>query len=260
MIIAFLRYLYPVETSSWRRRGVSPIVVAHRGAPDRALENSLASIALAVADKADMIEFDVRLTADGETVVLHDARTGRTAKANLPVASTSSARLREIRLKNGEPIPFLADVLDVVRGRVPINVHVKTSGGTAAVQRTLAGRGYRGEVLLSSGLRDECLAARSLCPDRSCGLVTGRPSASDIAFCLRHSLPSIHPDYRRLSLLRMRKVKSASLLLIPYTVDDADTFFRLVDAGADGVFSNRAEALREAWTQRERTAGGAKDL
>jgi len=69
-----------MENPLRRRRGNSPIIVAHRGAPDRALENSRASIGLAAADGADMIEFDVRLTADGEPVVLHDARTGRTAK------------------------------------------------------------------------------------------------------------------------------------------------------------------------------------
>jgi glycerophosphoryl diester phosphodiesterase len=226
--------------------------VAHRGTPDRALENSLAGIALAAADEADMIEFDVRLTADGDPVVLHDARTGRTAKKNLPVASTPAARLRKVLLKNGEPVPFLADVLELVRGRIPVNIHIKTAGGTAAVCRVLSGAGYEGKVVLSSGLREECLEARALRPDLPCGLVTGRPSASDIAFCLRHSLPSIHPDHRRLTLLRVRKVKSAGLLLIPYTVDDPKTFFRLVDGGADGVFSNRAETLRAAWRERSR--------
>lgn len=233
-----------------KRRGSSPIIVAHRGAPDRALENSLAGIALAVADGAEMIEFDVRLTSDGEPVVLHDARTGRTAKGNLAVASTPAARLRSVLLKNGEPIPFLADALALVRGKIPVNIHVKTTGGTAAVCRALSSAGYDGKVVLSSGLREECLEARTLRPDLPCGLVTGRPSASDIAFCLRHSLRSIHPDHRRLTLLRVRKVKSAGLLLIPYTVDDPETFFRLVDGGADGVFSNRWETLRAAWRAR----------
>ena len=241
-----------MKKTVFRREDGSPLVVAHRGAPDRALENSLAGIALAAADGADMIEFDVRLTADGEPVVLHDARTGRTAKENLTVESTHSALIRKVRLKNGEPVPFLADVLELVRGRIPVNIHVKTTGGTAAVCRVLSRAGYAGKVVLSSGLREECIEARTLRPDLPCGLVTGRPSASDIAFCLRHSLPSIHPDYRRLTLLRVRKVKSAGLLLIPYTVDDPETFFRLVDGGADGVFSNRAEALRAAWVNRER--------
>jgi glycerophosphoryl diester phosphodiesterase len=236
-----------MKKSVFRQRDASPLIVAHRGAPDRALENSRASIGLAAADGADMIEFDVRLTADGEPVVLHDARTGRTAKENLPVASTPSARLRKVLLKNGELVPFLADVLELVHGRIPVNIHVKTAGGAAAVCRVLTGAGYEGKVVLSSGLREECLEARTLRPDLPCGLVTGRPSASDIAFCLRHSLPSIHPDHRRLTLLRVRKVKSAGLLLIPYTVDDPATFFRLIDGGADGVFSNRAETIRKAW-------------
>jgi len=124
------------------------------------------------------------------------------------------------------------------------------SWGTAAVCRVLSGMGYEGEVVLSSGLREECLAARALRPDLPCGLVTRRPSASDIAFCVRNALQSIHPDHRRLSLLRVRKVKSAGLMLIPYSVDDPETFFRLVDGGADGVFSNRAETLRAAWRAR----------
>lgn len=232
------------------RRGDSPLVAAHRGASDRALENSFAAIALAVSDRADMIEFDVRLSADGQPAVLHDARTGRTAREDLTVASTSSARLRKVILKNGEPLPFLADVLEVVRGTVPINIHIKTPGGAAAVCDVLRSALYKGEAILSSGLREECLAARSLRPDLPCGLVTGRPSASDIAFCIRHALPSIHPDYRKLSPLRIGKVKTAGLLLIPYTVDDPETFLRLVDSGADGVFSNRAETLRAAWRGR----------
>jgi len=64
-----------------------------------------------------MIEFDVRLSSDGVPVVFHDDRTGRTAKENLAVARTPAARLRTVRLKNGERFPFLADVLEIVGGR-----------------------------------------------------------------------------------------------------------------------------------------------
>ncbi|MBI5575958.1 MAG: glycerophosphodiester phosphodiesterase [Deltaproteobacteria bacterium] len=236
-----------MENPFLRCEGKRPVVVAHRGASNRALENSHSAFSLAVADGADMIEFDVWLTADDVPVVLHDARTGRTAKANLSVASSSSAILRKVLLKNGEPLPFLADVLELVGRAVPLNIHIKTSGGVNAVCRTLSETGYRGAVVLSSGIREECLAAREIRPDLPCGLVTGRPSASDISFCLRYSLSSIHPDYRRLTVLRIRKVKEAGLPLVPYTVDDPETFFALVEAGADGVFSNRAEALRSAW-------------
>ncbi len=160
-----------------------PVFVAHRGASDRALENSPAAFALAVSDGADMIEFDVRLSADGVPVVFHDDRTGRTAKENLAVARTPAARLRTVRLKNGEKLPFLADVLEIVGGKVPVNIESKAPGGIAAAAKALSKAGYGGELLLSSGLREECLAARDLFPGIPCGLVTRRPSASDLAFC-----------------------------------------------------------------------------
>lgn len=232
-----------------------PLVIAHRGASDRALENSLAAFSRALLERADMIECDVRLSADGVPFVIHDDRAGRTARENVRVASCSAARLATVRLRNGEPVPRLADVLDLVRGAVPLNVEIKDPGGTAAVLRTLTAAGYAGPILLSSAHREECLAARSQRPDLPCGLVTRRPSSSDLAFCLRHALASIHPDRRFLTVLRIRKVVAAGIPFVPYTVDDADAFFRLVDAGASGVFSNRAAELREAW--RGRAAGPA---
>ena len=226
-----------------------PIFAAHRGASDRALENSPSAFALAVADGADMIEFDVRLSSDGVPVVFHDARTGRTAKENLEVDRTTAARLRKVPLKNGETIPTLAEVLDLVRGKVPLNVESKAPGGVAAAAKALADARYRGPVLLSSWRRQECTAARALLPGLPCGLVTRRPSASDLAFCLRQGLASIHPDHRFLTVLRVRKVLAAGIPMVPYTVDDPDVATRLIDAGAAGVFSNRARELRERWSR-----------
>ncbi len=224
-----------------------PVFVAHRGASDRALENSPAAFALAVSDGADMIEFDVRLSSDGVPVVLHDARTGRTAKENLAVAGAPAARLRAVRLKNGEALPFLADVLEIVRGSVPINIESKAPGGFRAAAKTLSEARYEGSILLSSGLREECLAARSLLPSLPCGLVTRRPSASDLAFCVRHGLSSIHPDRRLLTVLRLRKVAASGIPFLPYTVDDPEEARALIAAGAAGVFADRARFVKETY-------------
>jgi glycerophosphoryl diester phosphodiesterase len=224
-----------------------PVFVAHRGASDRALENSPAAFALAAFGGADMIEFDVRLSSDGVPVVFHDARTGRTAKENLAVTRTPAARLRTVRLKNGEKLPFLADVLEIVGGKVPINIESKAPGGIASAAKALSKAGYGGELLLSSALRDECLAARDLLPGISCGLVTRRPSASDLAFCRRYGLSSIHPSRRLLTVLRLRKVAASGIPLLPYTVDDPADAFALIAAGAVGVFSNRAQLIKEMY-------------
>lgn len=236
--------------------GRTPFVAAHRGASSRALENSREAFAAALADGADMIELDVRVSADGEPVVLHDGKTGRTARENVEVAKAPTARLRTVRLKNGETLPFLPEILDLLHGAVPVNIEVKAPGGMAAVRRALAASAYPGEVLLSSPLREECRAARDLLPGLPCGLVTRRPSASDLAFCRARGLPSIHPDHRTLSVIRTAAVRGAGLRLVPYTVNDAETLFRLLAAGADGVFSDRARELKEALAERSHRAGG----
>ena len=59
-----------------------PLVAGHRGSAGAAPENTMASFRLAVVAGADMIEFDVRMTRDGELVVHHDRRLGRTSDAD----------------------------------------------------------------------------------------------------------------------------------------------------------------------------------
>jgi glycerophosphoryl diester phosphodiesterase len=55
------------------------VIWAHRGASGKAPENTLAAFGLAELDGADGIELDVRMTADGVPVVMHDATLDRTS-------------------------------------------------------------------------------------------------------------------------------------------------------------------------------------
>ena len=55
-----------------------PWIAAHRGALPL-LENTLPALALAVAEGADLLEFDVQATADSILVLFHDADLGRLA-------------------------------------------------------------------------------------------------------------------------------------------------------------------------------------
>ncbi len=59
-----------------------PAVVAHRGASARVAEHTLAAYVQAIADGADALECDVRLTADGQLVCVHDRRIDRTSSGN----------------------------------------------------------------------------------------------------------------------------------------------------------------------------------
>src|SRR5512137_2272292 len=94
-----------------------PLVIAHRGDSSRALENSLAAFRLALSIPVDMIEFDIRKSRDNVLYVMHDRETGRTANVNIDIEKAVSDDISLIRLKNGEAIPTLNDVLALVDGK-----------------------------------------------------------------------------------------------------------------------------------------------
>ena len=101
---------------------------AHRGLQYGSVfpENSLLAFAAALEIRAG-IECDLRLTADGEILVFHDADAWRMCASPLVIGHSSAADLARLRL--GEhPIPMLASLLALVAGRVPLLLEVKVDG------------------------------------------------------------------------------------------------------------------------------------
>ena len=96
------------------------IVIAHRGASAYELENSLAAFRRARDQGADGIELDVHETGDGELVVVHDADL-----AGRPIAEMAIADVRSHPLANGEPVPTLAETLDVIGAETIAFIEVK---------------------------------------------------------------------------------------------------------------------------------------
>ena len=226
-----------------------PIFVAHRGASDRALENSPAAFALAVSDGADMIEFDVRLSSDGVPVVFHDVRTGRTAKENLAVARTPAARLRAVRLKNGERLPFLADVLEIVGGSFRSTSNRKRPAGSPPRRRRSRRRATEGNFSCRRGCATSASPRGTSSGDT---LRAGHPPPVGVrpAFRLRHGVSSIHPAAGSSPSCVSGRSAASGIPFLPYTVDAPTESFALIAAGAAGVFSNRAQTLREEWYRR----------
>lgn len=110
-------------------------IIAHRGSPLLAPENSLEGFRRAVSDGAHAVEFDIQLTADGVPVVIHDWLLDRTTNVSGYVRGMTSAEIREkARLANGEPVPTLIEVLDVLRpSGVEVYLEIVTADAGEAV-------------------------------------------------------------------------------------------------------------------------------
>ena len=127
---------------------------AHRGlhGPDTGPENSLAAFAAAVAG-GFAIECDIRLLADGEAVVFHDADLSRLTGRSGPLGRLSAADLSGLRLcGTDEHPPLLADVLRLVAGRVPLYLELKAGDADGRLVRRVLElvAGYGGPFCLAS--------------------------------------------------------------------------------------------------------------
>ena len=94
-----------------------PIIIAHRGDKTHAPENTLAAFKLAAENGADAIEFDVKLTADGRVIVLHDQTVNRTTNGMGKISKLPYAAVRDLDAGawfsekfRGERIPTLDEV------------------------------------------------------------------------------------------------------------------------------------------------------
>ena len=147
------------------RPGVSrPLVIAHRGSSGRAPENTMAAFRRAVWEGAEMIELDVRAARDGELVVHHDRRLGRTSHGRGKIRDLSLAQIQSIDAGSwfssqyaGEKIPSFEEVLEWLPDGVGLDVEVKTDGDArsrvplaAECTRLLGLRPCRVQVMVSS--------------------------------------------------------------------------------------------------------------
>ena len=134
------------------RLGAIPF--AHRGLHGEGrVENSRSAFEAAIA-AGHGVELDVQASRDGEAFVFHDYRLGRLTGEKGDLISHSARELREIALLGtSEPLPTLPEILELVRGRVPLLIEVKAPDRRVArlclaVIRAL--EGYRGPVGIMS--------------------------------------------------------------------------------------------------------------
>lgn len=226
--------------------GLLHLPVAHRGYHDRAArrpENTLAAMRVAI-EAGYAIEMDVQLSRDGVAMVFHDEELDRLTEAHGPLAERTAAELSAITLRDSdEGIPTLAQVLDLVAGRVPLLIELKDQtlvmGETdARLERAVADAlaGYGGDVALMS-FNPHCMAHMAeFAPHIARGLTTSSydpaewaPVPADTCAHLRDI-----PDYDRvgasfishqgddLTRPRVIELKSQGAAILCWTIRSAE--------------------------------------
>jgi glycerophosphoryl diester phosphodiesterase len=234
-----------------------PVVVAHRGASSTHPENTLAAFEAALYLGAPVVELDVRLTADGHAVVMHDADVSRTTDGDGYVHHLSLEQMRRLdagSARHAARVPTLSEVLDLISGRAGVAIEIKNLPGdpgyepdgephVAAALAALERVAFDGPVLMLSFNPRSIAAARAAGAGVLTGLLTTDAIAPDdgLAFVVAEGHDFLLPGSRGLlaaGLDAVGRAHEARVRLGTWTVDDRATFARLIDAGLDAVATN----------------------
>ena len=135
-------------------------VIAHRGFSSVAPENTLAAIESAIEIGADMVEFDVTVTADGEVVLMHDPTLKRTTNGRGKVMEKTLEELQQLDAGSwfgpefaGETIPTLGQVLEQTRGRILLNVEINSEAVDESISEKVA------KLVTEAGMEDQVVVS-----------------------------------------------------------------------------------------------------
>ncbi len=228
---------------------LKPEVIAHRGVPREAKENTLASFRLALDQAADGIELDVHTTRDGVIVVHHDPVIRTVDADGTPrlraIAQLDAATALDPRQPDGGRLPTLDDVLDLVQARAVVYVEAKALGMAEALVECLD-RHPQARVAVHSFDHRIPVRVRELRPNIPIGLLS-----SSYPLSLRNFLSGAPPDafWQSAELVDAELVREAHAYgckVIAWTVNDPDHARALIALGVDGLCTDTPGALRSA--------------
>ncbi|SFD01421.1 glycerophosphodiester phosphodiesterase [Streptomyces aidingensis] len=226
------------------------LVIAHRGDPYRARENTLPSIRSALAAGADVVELDVRLTRDGVPVVLHDPTLKRLWGHDLAVARLTAEEVREL---TGGGVPTLREALETTfPARTLIDLPEPSAQDARAVVAEVAAEGSARRVYWC-GDPAAVRGVRRADPEAEISL-TWKRAAPVRESLLRDVRPAwLNHRWSLLDERTVRRAREGGYQVCAWTADTTRAMRRLLELGVDAVHTNRPAVLRTEITRaRER--------
>ncbi len=228
---------------------MTPKIIAHRGANANAPENTMAAFQLAMDQGADGFELDVRLSGDGQVVVIHDGTVDRTTNGSGRVSEMSLKQLKSLDAGGGERIPALAEVLAKFGGNGLINIELKNfssifDGLPHKVAELIIHYKLVDSVIVSSFNPINFRRIRRLLPDVPIGLLTP-PHQAKLWLWRLFKYDALHPHFSDVDEALVTAAHSCNRQVNVWTVDDHEEITRLAALNVDSIITNQPVRARE---------------
>jgi glycerophosphoryl diester phosphodiesterase len=234
------------------------LVDAHRGASASCPENTLAAFRAALEAGADSVEFDTRLSADGEVVVIHDSSVDRTTDGRGEVDALTLAELRSLDAGSwkspdfaGERIPTLDEALAELARAPRTNVELKSEDPRIA-ERTVEAierRRLHHRIMVSSFHLPHLLAVKNLLPGVWTHLFLEEWLPEDFWEGEGRFINSVGLPYEQAGEGLVRAIQDQGRAVWVFTVDEERDALELAAAGVQAITTNRPAAIIRALTE-----------
>lgn len=237
------------------------IIIAHRGASNKYPENTMAAFKAAVEMGAEMIEMDVLMSQDGVPIVFHDARLNSHTSGKGRVRNHTVKELKKLDAGSwfdprfsDQRIPTLEEVLAFARGKVALNIEIKTEAVTDRREDGIEEKSL--ELVREYGMEDYVLFSsfdyravkhlKELAPQVSVALLYNRSKSN---FKLPHELlqkykaDAFNCSYRQFTQKRLANLRKHDIPSFIYTVNKEKQMRKLIAAGVTGIFTDNPDLL-----------------
>lgn len=238
------------------------VVIGHRGNSRVAPENTVAAF-LACSNKADMVEFDVRMSKDGHLVVMHDWNVDRTTDGCGAVTNLTLVELKALDAGSwfstnfkGEKIPTLAEALtNILRFATPLVEH-KAGPASKYVAELRRLRATTNIVLQSFdwGFLSNVHALEPAI--RLCALGNEELTPAKLAEIAKIGAQTVAWERTKVTAREIELVHAAGLRLFVWTVDEPAEIKRFIELGVDGIISNDPATVKQILSQPEESLTG----
>lgn len=240
-----------------------PLALSHRGFAQDGLENTLPAMEAAVALGFAYLEIDIRTTRDGVVMVFHDEHLERVTDGAGRLADHTYTELSAVRVGGVEPIPTLEEVLERWP-QVRLNIDVKDDGSVQPFAELIEKHRAHDRVLIASfsdRRRLRVLKRLSRPTASSAGMVVNAlmkllgPLRLQTAVARAASVDCLQvpTSFRGIPVADrqfIRRCNNAGLPVHVWTINDRRTMEKLLDDGASGLVSDRADILAEVMQDR----------
>lgn len=238
-------------------------VIAHRGFSGQAPENTLVALRMAIEIEADMAEIDVGLTRDGHVVVLHDDTLDRTTNGKGLLSQTTLEEVQKLDAGSwfdadfaGEPVPTLAESLDLVKGKILLNIEIKTEAVTDTAEGGIVDKvldlvyekDMLGQIVISSFDPRALAQARQLDSRVKTASLYNHDlhkGQSPLEVMAAVGSNGFNTSQKRVDQSIVTACHRHQRPVAVYTVNDEKKMRQLIALGVDAMFTDRPDLLKK---------------